>query len=393
MFVAAFAAFIAWATIGPEPRLPHALLSAVSVLIIACPCALGLATPMSVMVGMGRGAREGVLISDAEALERMAAVEVLLVDKTGTLTEGRPSVQQLSTVDGLDENELLRVAAALESGSEHPLAQAVLDYCRERDVEGGELQDFESVTGRGVQGSLDGKPVLLGSRRMLQEAGIDTAALADSAQQLEGRAHTVIYVARSGSLLGIIGITDPIREDAAEAIQALRADGLRIILLTGDNAATARSVAGQLGIDEVFSEVLPEDKHAKVEELQAQGLSVAMAGDGINDAAALAQADVGISMGTGTDIAIQSSGITLVRGNLDGIIRARRLSRGIVANIRLNLFLAFIYNALGVPLAAGLLLPLTGHLLNPMVASAAMSLSSVSVIGNALRLRGIRLDR
>ena len=371
-------------------RLDLAVFCAIAVLIIACPCALGLATPMSIMVGMGRGAREGVLVSDAEALERMAAVDVLIVDKTGTLTEGRPSVQQLHSADGISEQEVLRVAAALESGSEHPLAQAVLDYCRDRDIDSSGLQDFESVTGRGVRGNLDGSAVMLGSPRMMKEAGIDTSPLDGRAGELEASAHTVIHVASGNRLLGIIGITDPIREAARDSLAELRASGLRIIMMTGDNRATAESVAAQLGIDEVFAEVMPEDKHGKVEELQAAGLSVAMAGDGINDAAALAQAEVGIAMGTGTDIAIQSSGITLVHGNLGGIQRARQLSRAIVANIRQNLFLAFIYNSLGVPLAAGLMLPLTGHLLNPMVASAAMALSSVSVIGNALRLRTAR---
>ncbi|MCB1188414.1 heavy metal translocating P-type ATPase [bacterium] len=374
-------------------RIDLAIFCAIAVLIIACPCALGLATPMSVMVGMGRGAREGVLVSDAEALERMAAVDVLLVDKTGTLTEGRPAVRAVKLVDGVEEARLLRVAAALEAGSEHPLAQAVLDYCRERNIDSSGLQDFESVTGKGVRGRLDGEPVSLGNRRLMESQSIEGMELDDEAHGLQQSAHTVVYVASGGRLLGLLGITDPVREGAAEAIRALRADGLRIMLLTGDNSSTAQAVASQLGIDEVFAEVMPEDKHAKVTQLQQQGLSVAMAGDGINDAAALAQAEVGIAMGTGTDIAIQSSGITLVRGNLDGIIRARRLSRDIVGNIRQNLFLAFIYNSLGVPLAAGLLLPLTGHLLNPMVASAAMALSSVSVIGNALRLHSARSER
>jgi Cu+-exporting ATPase len=372
-------------------RLDLGIFTAISVLIIACPCALGLATPMSVMVGMGRGARAGVLVSDAEALERMASVNVLLVDKTGTLTEGRPSVQKVQPAKGVELQELLSVAAALEAGSEHPLAQAVLDYAREQSVTPASLTDFESVTGRGVRGKLDGRPVMLGSRRMLTEQSVDISELAEPAGSLEQTAHTVIYVARENQLLGILAITDPPRSGAAEAVRALQEDGLEIMLLTGDNEATGRSVGQRLGISQVYAELMPEDKFAKVRELQAAGFSVAMAGDGINDAAALAQADVGIAMGTGTDVAIQSSGITLLSGNLDGLMRARHLSRGIIANIRQNLFLAFIYNTLGVPLAAGLLLPLTGHLLNPMVASAAMAVSSVSVIANALRLRGLRL--
>ena len=383
-------AFVLWAFFGPPPALAHALLAAVAVLIIACPCALGLATPMSIMVGTGRGARMGVLIRDAAALERMAAVDTLVLDKTGTLTEGRPELASLAPAPGWSEEELLRLAASLERGSEHPLARAVLEAAAVRGLQPAPVEELRSETGLGLRGRVEGRDLALGSERFLAELGLGAEAAAD-AERLRARGQTVIYLVVEGRLAGHLGIADPVKATTPEALQALRREGLRIVMLTGDNRATALAVAGRLAIDEVEAEVLPGDKAAAVERLRAGGAVVAMAGDGVNDAPALAAADVGIAMGSGADVAIESAGITLVKGDLTGLVRARRLSRATLGNIRQNLFFAFFYNALGVPLAAGLLYPLFGLLLSPMVAAAAMSLSSVSVIGNALRLGRARL--
>lgn len=392
-------AFVAWALWGPPPALAHALVNAVAVLIIACPCALGLATPMSIMVGSGRGARSGVLIKNAEALEVLEKVDVLLVDKTGTLTEGRPRVTSVRSAPGTDEAELLTLAAAAERGSEHPLASAVLAAATERGLEIPAAEDFESTTGRGVSAVVDGVRVLLGSQAWIEEVLAPDQgfpALAEVAEQSRAAGATVIFCASESPaeglrLKGLLAISDPIKEGASEALKGLRAEGLEIIMVTGDNARTARAVADQLGIERVEAEVLPEGKDRVVAGLLDAGHTVAMAGDGVNDAPALARADVGIAMGTGADVAIESAGITLVKGDLAGVVRARRLSRATMNNIRQNLFFAFLYNSLGVPLAAGVLYPAFGMLLSPMMAAAAMSLSSVSVIGNALRLRGVRL--
>ena len=387
----AILAFVAWSIWGPSPAMGYALIAAVSVLIIACPCALGLATPMSIMVGVGRGATEGVLIKNAEALERMEKVDTIVIDKTGTLTEGRPRVTAIRAVGNIDENELLRLAASLEQGSEHPLAAAIVAAAKERSIVLIKATDFDSPTGKGVLGTVNGHRIVLGNTKFLAELNIDTRGLEAQADELRQQGATVIFVAVDGATAGIVAIADPVKESTPAAIDALHADGIRIVMLTGDNRITAEAVARQLGIDEVEAEVLPDQKAAIVMRLREQGRVVAMAGDGVNDAPALATADVGIAMGTGTDVAIESAGVTLLRGDLLGIVRARRLSEATMRNIRQNLFFAFIYNAAGVPIAAGVLYPFFGILLSPIFAAAAMSLSSVSVIVNALRLRAIKL--
>jgi len=387
----AIVAFIVWALVGPAPALSYALVAAISVLIIACPCALGLATPMSVMVGVGRGAREGVLIRDAEALELMEQVDVLLVDKTGTLTEGKPKLVAVETAEGFDEDDLLKLVASLENASEHPLARSIVDGAAERGVKPVDADDFDSVTGKGVRGTVDGRRVLIGNTRLMQDNDIDPGALADTADTRRTQGETVMLAAVDGVIAGLIAVADPIKQSTGEAVRILHDAGLRIIMLTGDNEKTAHAVGEQLGIDEVHANALPEDKHALVEKLQSEGHKVAMAGDGVNDAPALAKADVGIAMGTGTDVAMESSRITLVKGDLRGIAKARRLSEQSMRNIRQNLFFAFIYNGAGVPVAAGILYPLFGVLLSPMFAAAAMSISSVSVISNALRLKRSKL--
>jgi Cu+-exporting ATPase len=381
----AVATFFAWSAYGPEPRLAHGLVNAVAVLIIACPCALGLATPMSIMVGTGRGAEAGVLIRNAEALEVLEQVTTIVVDKTGTLTEGRPRLLSVEPVDGVDERTLLALAASLESVSEHPLASAVTAAARERGIELSPVADFVSATGKGVRGTVSGRAVVIGSARYLHEHGV--AVPAERAEALRRDGQTVVFVAADGTPAGLLGVADPIKHGAKDAIDALHREGVTVVMLTGDNAVTAAAVARAVGIDRVEAEVLPDQKAEVVKRLQAERQRVAMAGDGINDAPALAQADVGIAMGTGTDIAIESANVTLVKGDLGGLVRARRLSRATMGNIRQNLFFAFIYNLAGVPIAAGLLYPWFGLLLSPMIASAAMTFSSVSVIGNALRLR------
>ena len=383
-------AFVAWAVWGPSPALPYALIAAVSVLIIACPCALGLATPMSIMVGVGRGAMEGVLIRSAEALERMEKVDTLVVDKTGTLTEGKPRVIAVQPVPGRTEAELLVLAASLEQSSEHPLAAAIVAAARERSLALRDVGAFALVTGQGVRGTVDGHDVAVGNAALMQALGVTLGALAATAEALRGDGATALFMALDGAPGGVIAIADPIKPGAEAALQRLRAENIRIVMLTGDNRTTAAAVANQLGITEVEAEVLPGEKHRIVARLRAEGHVVAMAGDGINDAPALAEADVGIAMGTGTDVAMQSSGITLVKGDLAGIARARALSRATMRNIRQNLVLAFVYNAVGIPIAAGVLYPSFGLLLSPIIAALAMSLSSVSVIGNALRLRRSR---
>ncbi|MFB3154301.1 MAG: copper-translocating P-type ATPase, partial [Candidatus Acidiferrales bacterium] len=383
--------FIVWALVGPEPRLAYALVSAVAVLIIACPCALGLATPMSIMVGTGRGATAGVLIKNAEALEVLEKVDTLVVDKTGTLTEGKPKLTTVVALQGRSEQELLRLAASLERASEHPLASAIVAGAREKDLELADVKDFRSLTGKGVTGTVDGHAVALGNLKLLEELVIDPGALAGQAEGLRRDGQTVLFVAVNGRPAGLLGVADPIKQSTPEAIRMLHRDGVRIVMLTGDSRTTAEAVARKLGLDHVEAEVLPEQKSEVVKRLQAQGRVVAMAGDGINDAPALAQAQVGIAMGTGTDVAMETAGVTLVKGDLRGIARARRLSRGTMRNIRQNLFFAFIYNSLGVPLAAGVLYPVFGLLLSPIIASAAMTFSSVSVISNALRLRKLPL--
>ncbi|MBI4169780.1 MAG: copper-translocating P-type ATPase [Acidobacteria bacterium] len=388
--VAVLTAF-AWGMIGPEPRLAHALVNAVAVLIIACPCALGLATPMSIMVGTGRGARAGVLVRDAEALELFEKVDVLVVDKTGTLTEGKPRVVTVLPAADMDEKTVLRFAASLERGSEHPLAAAIVAGAEDRGVTPGRAEEFSSLTGKGVVGAVDGRRVALGNELLLRQEEVEPGPLSQKADELRHEGQTVVFLAVGGRLAGLLGIADPVKPTTHKALQDLRAGGVRIVMLTGDNRTTADAVARRLGISEVEAEVLPDRKSEVVGRLQAQGHVVAMAGDGINDAPALAAANVGIAMGTGTDIAMESAAITLVKGDLQGIVRARRLSRGTLRNIRQNLFFAFVYNALGVPIAAGALYPAFGLLLSPMIASAAMSFSSVSVIANALRLRRIAL--
>jgi len=388
--LSAVATFVVWGVWGPDPAMAYALINSVAVLIIACPCALGLATPMSIMVATGRGAGAGVLFKDAEAIEVLRSVDVLVVDKTGTLTEGRPTLTAVRAT-GIAEDELLRSAAALERGSEHPLAEAIVRGAEDRGVGVAEATDFASVTGKGVRGTVEGRDVALGNRAMMDDAGVDLGELEAVADALRAEARTAMFVAVDGVAAGVLGVSDPIKETTPEALRALRDAGLRVVMLTGDSRRTAEAVAARLDLDEVIADVLPEDKVAVVERMQAEGSVVAMAGDGINDAPALARADVGIAMGTGTDVAMESAGVTLVKGDLRGIVRARRLSRATMANIRQNLFFAFAYNALGVPVAAGVLYPVFGVLLSPMFAAAAMSFSSVSVIFNALRLRSVSL--
>ena len=384
-------AFAAWGMWGPEPRLAHGLVAAVAVLIIACPCALGLATPMSIMVGVGRGAGLGVLIKNAEALEHMEKVDTLVVDKTGTLTEGKPAVTRIITADSFEETELLRIAAGVERASEHPLALAIVDAAVERAIEIPLVSDFDSPTGKGALGMVEGRRVTLGNARFLSEAGIDTAPLAAQADQLRADGATAIFMGLDDRAVGIFAIADPIKPTTGQALASLRADGIHVVMLTGDNRTTAEAVARQLGIDSVEADVLPDQKAAVVARLKQEGRVVAMAGDGVNDAPALAAADVGIAMGHGTDVAMESAGVTLLKGDLNGIVRARQLSEATMANIRQNLFFAFIYNAAGVPIAAGLLYPFFGILLSPMIAAAAMALSSVSVVANALRLNRVKL--
>ena len=388
---AAVAAFVAWAIWGPEPRYAYALVAAVSVMIIACPCALGLATPMSIMVGVGRGAQAGVLIKNAEALERFERIDTLVVDKTGTLTEGRPRVIAVRTVGGLGEDELLRLAASLERASEHPLAAAVVRAAADRNLALGKVEDFNSPAGKGVTGTVDGRKVVLGNGAMMEAAGIDVGTLEGPADELRNDGATAIFAAIDGKACGVIAIADPIKPTTADAVRSLREAGVRVVMLTGDNRTTAEAVARKLGIAEVEAEILPQDKGKVVERLRGQGRTVAMAGDGVNDAPALAAADVGVAMGTGTEVAIESAGVTLLRGDLQGLVIARRLSQATMRNIRQNLVFAFVYNAAGVPIAAGVLYPVFGLLLSPAVAAAAMALSSVSVIANALRLRRLAL--
>ncbi|HEX5412668.1 MAG TPA: heavy metal translocating P-type ATPase [Terriglobia bacterium] len=387
----AIVTFIVWSIVGPSPRMAYALVNAVAVLIIACPCALGLATPMSIMVGTGRGATAGVLIKNAESLEVLEKVDTIVVDKTGTLTEGKPRLVSVEPLEGWAEQELLRLAASLERASEHPLAEAIVSGARDRGVQLAEARDFESVTGKGVVGKVDGRAVGLGNSSLVQERGADARQLEPRAEALRKDGQTVIYMLVDWRPAGLLGVTDPIKPSTPEAIRLLHQEGIRIVMLTGDSRTTAEAVATKLGIDEVEAEVLPQQKSEVVKRLQSEGRVVAMAGDGINDAPALAQAQVGIAMGSGTDVAIESAGITLLQGDLRGIARARKLSHGTMRNIRQNLFFAFVYNSLGIPLAAGVLYPFFGLLLSPLVASAAMTFSSVSVITNALRLRRLAL--
>ncbi|GEC15385.1 copper-translocating P-type ATPase [Nitrobacter winogradskyi] len=392
VIVAAFVAFVVWAMVGPEPRLAFGLVAAVSVLIIACPCALGLATPMSIMVGVGRGAQVGVLIKNAEALERMEKVDTLVVDKTGTLTEGKPKVVSIVPSAGFREDELLRFAASVERASEHPLADAIIRAAKERDLALANVEEFDSPTGKGVTGKVDGKNILLGNVGYLESLSVETRPMEAQAEALRGDGATVINIAVDGKLAGLFAIADPIKPSTPGALEALAADGIKVIMLTGDNRTTASAVAKRLGISHVEAEVLPDQKSAVVVKLQKEGRIVAMAGDGVNDAPALAAAEVGIAMGTGTDVAMESAGVTLLKGDLGGIVRARLLSEATMANIRQNLFFAFIYNAAGIPIAAGVLYPVFGLLLSPIIAAAAMALSSVSVVGNALRLRVAKLE-
>lgn len=391
VIVVSIITFVVWSLLGPEPAMAYALINAVAVLIIACPCALGLATPMSIMVASGKGASAGVLFKDAEAIQTLRDVDILVVDKTGTLTEGRPRLVDVVAADGHDPEQVLRLAATLERGSEHPLASAIVDGARERSVALTDYTDFESVTGKGVTGRVENHSVALGNTALMASLGTDVEALGEAAERLRSEGKTAMYVALDGSGAGLVAVADPVKETTPGAIEALHGDGIRIVMMTGDSETTARAVARELNIDEVIAGVLPEQKAEKIKSLQAEGRFVAMAGDGINDAPALAQAQVGIAMGTGTDIAMESAGVTLVRGDLNGIVRARTLSRATMRNIKQNLFFAFAYNALGVPLAAGVLYPVFGILLSPMIAAAAMSFSSVSVIGNALRLRRLEL--
>jgi Cu+-exporting ATPase len=395
VIAAAALAFLAWATWGPEPRLTFGLIAAVSVLIIACPCALGLATPMSIMVGVGRGARGGVLIRNAEALERFERVDTIVIDKTGTLTEGSPKVVAVRPASGWTEAELLRLAASLERGSQHPLSVAIVAAARERGLALADASDFDAPAGKGVTGSVEGRRLVVGNRRYLEEVGIDMASgagatLAAEADRLRQDGASAVFVAIDGQAAGAIAVADPIKASTPSALAALKEAGIRVVMLTGDNATTARAVAARLGIAEVEAEVLPEDKRRIVERLRQEGRVVAMAGDGVNDAPALAASDVGIAMGTGTDVAMESAGVTLVKGDLNGIARARRLSAATMANIRQNLFFAFVYNAAGIPIAAGVLYPVFGLLLSPVIAAAAMAASSVSVIANALRLNRVQ---
>ena len=387
----AIATFVVWSLVGPEPRMAHALINAVAVLIIACPCALGLATPMSIMVAMGKGASVGVLFKDAEAIEVMRKVDIIVVDKTGTLTAGRPALVTVETVPDFDTTQLLSIAASLERGSEHPLAEAIVAGAIERGVSIRHAESFESVTGQGVVGRVAGRAVALGNRKLLAGLGASAGVLSDRADELRGEGQTVMFVVVDGAVVGILGVADPIKDNTPDAISALHAEGVRVVMLTGDNRKTADAVAAKLSIDDVIAEVLPDEKAAAIKRLQESGSVVAMAGDGINDAPALAQAHVGIAMGTGTDVAMESAGVTLVKGDLRGIVRARKLSRATMANIKQNLFFAFVYNALGVPIAAGVAYPMFGLLLSPMIAAAAMSFSSVSVIANSLRLRRLEI--
>ena len=389
----ALLAFTAWATFGPEPRFAFGLVAAVSVLIIACPCALGLATPMSIMVGVGRGAQAGVLIKNAEALERMEKIDTLVIDKTGTLTEGKPKVVAVAPASGFDETQVLQLAASVERGSEHPLAAAVVAAAAERKLELSKVRGFDAPAGKGVIGMVEGKRIALGNARFLGELGIDTTSLSGDAERLRSDGATAILLAVNGKVAGIIAVADPVKATTPDALKALAAEGIRVVMLTGDNRTTAQAVARRLGIAEVEAEVLPDQKNAIVEKLRREGRVVAMAGDGVNDAPALAAAEVGIAMGTGADVAIESAGITLLKGDLTGIVKARALSRAVMGNIRQNLFFAFIYNSLGVPIAAGVLYPVFGILLSPVIGAAAMAMSSVSVVGNALRLRSVALDR
>ena len=391
VIVIAVVAFIVWALVGPDPRLAHGLIVAVSVLIIACPCALGLATPMSIMVGVGRGAGLGVLIKNAEALERLEKVDTLVVDKTGTLTEGRPSVTQIVPAEGFGSEDVLRLAAGVERASEHPLGLAIVEAAGKAGINIPDVADFESPVGKGVFGTVEDRRVAIGSADFLDNEGLDTGPLASQADELRSDGATAIFVGVDGRLAAILAIADPIKETTAEALAGLHDEGVRVVMLTGDNRTTAEAIARQLGIDDVEAEVLPEHKSAVVERLRSEGRVVAMAGDGVNDAPALAAADVGIAMGTGTDVAIESAGVTLLRGDLTGIVRARKLSEATMSNIRQNLVFAFLYNTAGIPVAAGVLYPFIGMLLSPMIAAAAMALSSVSVIGNALRLRAQKL--
>lgn len=387
----AVAAFVVWALVGPSPSLAYALVVAVSVLIIACPCALGLATPMSIMVGVGRGAELGVLIKNAEALERLEKVDTLVVDKTGTLTEGRPSVTAVVPAEGIDADEVLRLAAGVERASEHPLALAVVEAAKQGGLTIPAVADFDSPVGRGVVGTVEGNRVVLGNADFLEDQNIDVSAFARRADELRHDGATAIFVGVDDRAVGVLAIADPVKDSTPEALAALRGDGIEVVMLTGDNRTTAEAVGRRLGISDVEAEVLPDHKSAVVQRLREQGKIVAMAGDGVNDAPALAAADVGIAMGSGTDVAIESAGVTLLHGDLTGIVRARRLSAATMSNIRQNLVFAFAYNAAGIPLAAGVLYPLFGILLSPIIAAAAMALSSVSVIGNALRLRSKKI--
>jgi Cu+-exporting ATPase len=387
----ALAAFGAWAVWGPEPRLAFGLVAAVTVLIIACPCALGLATPMSIMVGVGRGAQAGVLIKNAEALERMERVDTLVVDKTGTLTEGKPKVVAIVPAAGFSEVDVLRLAASAEKASEHPLALAVVAAAAERKLALSPVTAFDSPTGKGIVGTVDGRQLALGNARFLRELGIEVSALEGDAERLRQEGATAIFLAVDGNAAALFAIADPVKGTTPAALEALKRENIRVVMLTGDNRTTAQAVARRLGISEVEAEVLPDQKSAVVEKLRREGRVVAMAGDGVNDAPALAAAEVGIAMGTGTDVAIESAGVTLLKGDLMGIVKARRLSQATMRNIRQNLFFAFIYNAAGVPIAAGVLYPTFGILLSPIIAAAAMALSSVSVVGNSLRLRRLRL--
>jgi P-type Cu+ transporter len=392
VIASALVAFAAWMAFGPEPRFTFAMVAAVTVLIIACPCALGLATPMSIMVGVGRGARSGILIRDAQALEQFERIDTIVIDKTGTLTEGRPKLMSILTAGGIDEGELLRLAASVERSSEHPLAQAILNEAKARGLAVGEVSGFAPASGKGASGTIGGKTVALGNALLMAELNIATDELDAAAEAARQNGATAIFAAIDGRAAGVIAIADPIKPSAKSALAALRAEGLRIVMLTGDNVTTARAVASQLEIDEIEAGVLPERKSDVVQRLRKEGRRVAMVGDGVNDAPALAAADVGVAMGSGTDVAIESADVTLLAGDLSGLVRARRLSLATMRNIRQNLTFAFLYNSAGVPIAAGLLYPVFGILLSPMVGAAAMALSSVSVIGNALRLARTRLD-
>ena len=392
VIVVSVLAFIIWSLVGPEPRLAHALVNAIAVLIIACPCALGLATPMSIMVGTGRGAGAGVLIKNAEALELMEKIDTLIIDKTGTLTLGKPRLIQVVTAADFDERAVLSLAASLEKGSEHPLAAAIMDGASERGIQLGETTDFASHTGKGVSGTVGAQSVALGNKAMLADLAIDTGSLDAKADGFRSEGQGVMFVAVDRKLAGLLVVADPIKDSAPGAVAELRKGGMKVIMMTGDNRHTAEAVARRVGgIDEVMADVLPDQKQAMVDQLRKAGRRVAMAGDGINDAPALAAADVGIAMGTGTDVAMESAAVTLVKGDLTGIVRARHLSRAVMRNIRQNLFFSFVFNAAGVPIAAGVLYPTFGLLLSPIIASAAMSLSSVLVIGNSLRLRAVKL--